>query len=96
MAPNDLLPTEESDLVLQLRRLPCFRHTRRAFHTNIPTRTRTRNPSVEARDDFHFTIGAKAEGKGFEPSSLDENRVSGAARSTVSGYLPYLRGPTGS
>ena len=30
MAPKDLLPAEESDLVLQLRRLPCFRHTRRA------------------------------------------------------------------
>ena len=29
-----------------------------------------------------------AEGKGFEPSSLIENRVSSAVRPTVSGYLP--------
>lgn len=31
VAPKELLPTEESNLVLQLRKLPCFRHTRRAF-----------------------------------------------------------------
>jgi len=31
---------------------------------------------------------ARAEGKGVEPSSLDENRVSSAAQQTVSGYLP--------
>jgi hypothetical protein len=33
----------------------------------------------------------RAEGKGFEPSSLiTENRLSRAARPTVSGYLPVL------
>lgn len=31
----------------------------------------------------------QAEGKGVEPSSLNENRVSSAAQQTVSGYLPY-------
>src|SRR5262249_50594185 len=138
----------ESDLVLQLRRLPCFRHTRRAFPqypdlesnqdldlrrvqcdplqhrdrfksrrretmgvrgelnppprlsqsrmpdhytTNTicaPTRSRTRNTSIEARDDFHFTIRAQAEGVGFEPTFHEGARVSSAARPTVSGYLP--------
>src|SRR5437899_666183 len=34
--------------------------------------------------------GHSAEGKGFEPSSLEENRVSSAVRPTVSGYLPYF------
>jgi hypothetical protein len=35
---------------------------------NTPTRTRTRNSSFEARDDFRFTIGVlNAEGEGFEP-----------------------------
>jgi hypothetical protein len=55
---------------------------------STPTRTRTRNPSFEARNDLRFTIGAKAEGKGVEPSSPAENRLSRAARPTVSGYLP--------
>ena len=32
-----------------------------------PTRTRTRNTSLEARDDFRFTIGLSAEGGGIEP-----------------------------
>lgn len=31
----------------------------------------------------------QAEGKGFEPSSPVESRVSSAVRPTVSGYLPY-------
>jgi hypothetical protein len=55
---------------------------------STPTRTRTRNPSFEARHDLRFTIGAKAEGKGVEPSSPVENRLSRAARPTISGYLP--------
>ena len=61
---------------------------------STPTRTRTRNAQLEAGNDFHFTIGAhvqsnQAEGKGVEPSShVSENRLSRAARPTVSGYLP--------
>ena len=39
------------------------------FVASTPTRTRTRNTSLEARDDVRFTIGAQAEGKGVEPSS---------------------------
>ena len=35
-------------------------------------------------------VSFAAEGKGFEPSSLDENCVSSAARQTVSGYLPSI------
>lgn len=34
-----------------------------------PTRSRTRNPSLEARDDFRFTIEPRAEGAGVEPAS---------------------------
>jgi len=36
---------------------------------SAPTRTRTRNLSLEARCDVLFTIRAQAEGKGVEPSS---------------------------
>ena len=41
---------------------------------STPTRSRTRNTSLEARHDVRFTIGAhypahQAEGKGFEPTS---------------------------
>ena len=39
--------------------------------------------------------GQSAEGKGFEPSSREENRVSSAARPTVSGYLPKRLGKGG-
>jgi hypothetical protein len=54
-----------------------------------PTRTRTRNASFEARDDVHFTIGAKAEGKGVEPSSpVGEHTLAGWSGQPVSGYLP--------
>jgi hypothetical protein len=34
-------PAEESNLVRQFRRLPCFHHTRRATNTNVPTWTRS-------------------------------------------------------
>ena len=36
-----------------------------------------------------FTIGAKAEGKGVEPSCPCGRLFSGQSRRTVSGYLPY-------
>src|SRR5262245_35511883 len=35
------------------------------------------------------TVRHSAEGKGFEPSSRVENRLSRAARPTISGYLPF-------
>ena len=50
-------PTEESDLVLQLRRLPCFRHTRRANRANIPTWTRTRTWTFGGSNAIRYTIG---------------------------------------
>ena len=59
--------------------------------SSTPTRTRTRNSSLEARHDppFHHR-GTRAEGKGFEPSSPSRgNRLSRTARPTVSGYLPF-------
>ena len=37
--------------------------------SSTPSRGRTCNASFEARDDVRFTIGARAEGKGVEPSS---------------------------
>ena len=60
---------------------------------STPTRIRTRNASLEARNDFHFTIEACDSGRqGIRTLiSRRENRLSRAARPTVSGYLPYCQ-----
>ena len=62
---------------------------------HAPARNRTRNSSLGPRGDLRSTTGTPyvlaAEGKGFEPSFPGGNRVSSAARPTVSGYLPSFR-----
>ena len=66
-------PAEESNLVLQLRRLPCVRHTRKAIrsrieermtahaslrhHVHVPTWTRTRTWTFGGSDAIRYTIG---------------------------------------
>lgn len=77
MAPKELLPAEESDLVLQLRRLPCFRHTRRACHANIPTWNRTRHRREErwwwtfgGSDAIRYTIGTDSRADDWVRTSI--------------------------
>jgi hypothetical protein len=48
-----------------------------------------RNTSLEARDDVRFTIGPKRKAWDLNPHPREGARISGAARQTVSGYLPY-------
>ena len=64
---------------------------------HAPTRTRTRNSSLEARHDLRFTIEtSQRKARDSNPHALRANRLSRAARPTVSGYLPYSRsGPAG-
>jgi hypothetical protein len=62
---------------------------------STPTRIRTRNASFEARNDrpFHHR-GVERKARESNPHLRWENRLSRAARPTVSGYLPFS-GPTG-
>jgi hypothetical protein len=62
---------------------------------STPTRIRTRNASFEARYDgpFHHR-GVERKARESNPHLRWENRLSRAARPTVSGYLPF-NGPTG-
>ena len=60
------------------------------------TRTRTRNTPLEAGHDLRFTIEAhtrrsQRKARDLNPHLTMENRLSRAARPTVSGYLPYVR-----
>ena len=50
-------PTEESNLVRQLRRLPCCQHTRRA---DVPTGNRTRAWTFGESNAIRYTIGTKS------------------------------------
>lgn len=53
--------------------------------------TARRAETATLQTPSHLRIQFSAEGKGVEPSSqLSENRVSTAARPTISGYLPVL------
>ena len=55
-----------------------------------PTRIRTRNTSLEARDDFRFTIEpSKRKAWDSNPHARKGTRISSAVRPTVSGYLPF-------
>ncbi len=56
---------------------------------STPTRTRTWNASFEASDDgpFHHR-GLERKARDSNPHLGEENRLSRAARPTVSGYLP--------
>ena len=62
--------------------------------TNTPTRIRTRNASFEARYDrpFHHR-GVERKARESNPHLRWENRLSRAARPTVSGYLPKVDPP---
>src|SRR5262245_56350268 len=61
---------------------------------NTPTRSRTRNVSFEARYDVRFTTGVfKRKARDLNPHPLAGNRLSSAARPTVSGYLPSMDSP---
>ncbi len=94
----------ESRVAASSRSLVTFTFPDRRF-ISAPTRSRTWLASLEARHDIRFTIGARSSStpSGRQGSrtliSTRENRVSTAARPTVSGYLPYARysnGPAGS
>jgi hypothetical protein len=62
--------------------------------TSTPTRIRTRNASFEARYDrpFHHR-GIERKARESNPHLRWENRLSRAARPTVSGYLPSVDPP---
>src|SRR5580693_2849589 len=62
--------------------------------TSTPTRIRTRNASFEARYDgpFHHR-GMERKARESNPHLRWENRISRAARPTVSGYLPSVDPP---
>ena len=55
---------------------------------STPTRSRTRNASVETRHDVRFTTGVERKARDSNPHPLAGNRRSRSARPTVSGYLP--------
>src|SRR5262249_32729741 len=59
-----------------------------------PTRIRTRNASFEARNDrpFHHR-GVERKARESNPHLRWENRISRAARPTLSGYLPSVDPP---
>ena len=63
-------------------------HGHHAFVVSTPTRTRTRNTSVETRHDVHFTIGAKRKAWDLNPLPREGARFSKPARPAVSDYLP--------
>jgi hypothetical protein len=69
----------------QSRMLPA---TTQTPSISAPTRSRTRNASFEARYDLHFTTGAERKVRESNPHHPQVNRLSRAARPTVSGYLP--------
>ena len=64
------------------------------YRFSAPTRIRTRNASFEARYDrpFHHR-GVKRKARESNPHLRWENRLSRAARPTVSGYLPSVDPP---
>jgi hypothetical protein len=66
-------------------------YTTDTINSNTPTRIRTRNASFEARYDgpFHHR-GVERKARESNPHLRSENRLSRAARPTVSGYLPSV------
>ena len=69
-------------------------YTTDTINSNTPTRIRTRNASFEARHDrpFHHR-GFERKARESNPHLRWENRLSRAARPTVSGYLPKVDPP---
>src|ERR1019366_8288698 len=72
----------------------CIEPHRRKPVPSTPTRIRTRNASFEARYDgpFHHR-GVERKARESNPHLRWENRLSRAARPTVSGYLPSMDPP---